>query len=231
MFLLLLLFLPSVCFSGAALMGEESLTYSSVDFACYFEGTWSDPTYTMDEILDVDDGDTTGTKESSSTISTTQAYSGTHSLYIPSNNDSLNFDFTDRPSEFTIDLYVYLPAISANNQFFEIYVNDQNRYRGHIQSDGAVGVEYVANGTWVTFITTATVSAAIWTHIEITNSVANDNLGVRIADGSWEDYSGANTVGSFSVDPTTIGIGSNSLSVANGLYIDDFKYKKSYEVH
>jgi hypothetical protein len=208
-----------------ARIGISGSAQSSVDFASYFEGSWEDPTYTMDVLQDVDDGDNTGTKESSATISTSQAYSGTHSLYISSQNDSLNFDFTHTPSEFNIDFYVYIPSLtSGNNQVFEIYCNDPNRYRCHIQTDGTVKVEYVSSGSWVIFTTTATIPEATWTHIEIKTSVSANKLSVRVGNGSWEDYSGSNVVGVFTENPTEIEIGSRSLG-ASGAYIDDFKYK------
>jgi hypothetical protein len=228
--LLLLLLFPSVCFSNAALMGEESLTMSGLfDFECYFDSTWSDPTYTMGG-NDIDDGDTTGAEGGEISITTTQAYSGSSSLYVNALYDNLNFNFTRRPSEFTIDLYVYIPDLSCGeNQLFSIYIDGGTQYRARVRTDGTVRVDYACNG-WVTLTTTATVTEGSWTHIEITSSVAEDKLSARVGNGSWEDDTDTTTMSSFGADPSSIVIGSQYLG-ACGMYIDNFRYKAEYTVH
>lgn len=204
----------------------------SWDFESYWEGTWSAPTYTMGG-SDVDDGDTAGTGHATGAfISTDQEYGGAASVkFAAGSNYPMAFTPSANPDEITVSMWVYLPALTGENALFYMGSGTTNRFRIRITVGGTVLAENTGNSVVTAVTSTDTVSATTWTQIQVTSSVANNILAVKVGENAWQNDADADAVTAQSAAATTVELNPNELTATDGIYVDNWQYKYEYTAH
>lgn len=189
---------------------------------------WSDG-YTIGG-NDYSAGDQSGTVNGSITQSGTYSVSSPYSAnvdwvehisFAPSGNDIFDGDTG------YIRINIYVPS-DLTSQAYIINATEatNGRLRVRIFDDETIFVERRdTSGSTVSFQSTATVSLATWTQVDIRWSAVNDDLDIRIGTGSWEGTDSA--MSALTVDLDDLKIGSE-IGPNEGYYIDDLSIWTDY---
>ena len=155
-------------------MGSTSLFVS-------WEGTWSDPTYTLDS-NDFSLGDTTGTESGTLDVNTDSEYIGSYGLETAGAYDYIIFDPTtivnNEEGSFSFWMRFNGSGLPSNYDSFLILREDSNNYmRCMIYDTNEISLQWVEGGANVSRATTDAANLVVGTWYFVTGSYVAPGLG------------------------------------------------------
>jgi hypothetical protein len=121
----------------------------------------------------------------------------------------------------------YLNASTGANTMYLSYTSARNIDKITFISNNTVAYTHIGNSVNTTMVTSAKFNDATWTHLCVRWSVSNNQIGIKVGEGSWEVDADADDVTAHATEPSYVYAGYGALTASEYIYIDNLTIDKA----